>query len=80
MVMRGRRGRTRAGARGIRERRTGGEGECMQKGRDTLRLCQGGGRGEAACSGSGCGVGGGGGGSWQQQQEQVWREEVEQMQ
>ena len=38
MVMRGRRGRTRAGARGIRERRTGGEGECMQKGRDTLRL------------------------------------------
>lgn len=45
MVMRGRGGRTMAGARGIREKRRGGEGdtlpqcgECMQKGRDTLRL------------------------------------------
>jgi len=38
MVMRGRGRRTRAGARGIRERRIGGEGECRQKGRDTLRL------------------------------------------
>ena len=38
MGMRGRGRRTRAGARGIRERRIGGEGECRQKGRDTLRL------------------------------------------
>lgn len=38
MVMRGRGRRTRAGARGMRERRIGGEGECRQKGRDTLRL------------------------------------------
>ena len=43
--MRGRGGWTRAGARGIRERRRGGEGECMQKGRDKLRLCQDGGEG-----------------------------------
>ena len=38
VVMRGRGGWTRAGARGKRERRRGGEGECMQKRRDTLRL------------------------------------------
>jgi len=38
MVMRGRGGRTRAGARGIREMRRGGEGECMQKGEKLVQV------------------------------------------
>ena len=56
VVMRGRGGWTRAGARGKRERRRGGEGECMQKRRDTLRLDG----GKGGDDGGGRGVGGSG--------------------
>ena len=38
VVMRGRGGWTRAGARGKRERRRGGEGECMQRYLGTVRM------------------------------------------